>query len=304
MRRPSKKEQLEIRLRDGPVLLLDGATGTEIESRGTPCDLPLWSTRALIESPDRVREIHREYATAGAEIITANTFRTQQRTLQSAEKEYPGLGERDEEITRLAVALAQEGVEQARSHSWVAGSIAPLEDCYQPEKVPGTKALELEHARHADNLARAGVDLILIETMNTTREAAAASRAAQATGLPFWISFVTTTSGQLLCGESLSEAIDEIRIYSPSGIGINCLPASTVNASLRVLQETGLRFGLHTNLGIPGSDSEKVHRAQCTPERFAQYTLRWAEAGANWVGGCCGTTPAHTAAASRALHAD
>ena len=301
MHGPSKKEQLETRLREGPVLLLDGATGTELENRGTSCDLPLWSTRALIESPDRVREIHREYATAGAEIITANTFRTQRRTLQSAEMEYPGLGERDEEITRRAVVLAQEGVEQARSQSWVAGSLAPLEDCYRPENVPDANALELEHTRHAENLARAGADLILIETMNTAREAAAACRAATATGLPVWVSFVTTPSGQLLSGESLSEAIDGVRVHSPSGVGINCLPASTVDTSLEVLLEAEVRFGLHTNLGIPGSESEKVHRAQCTPERFAQYSLRWAQAGASWVGGCCGTTPAHTAAASRVL---
>lgn len=295
------RDPLVKRLRKGPVLLLDGATGTEIESRGTPCDLPLWSTRALIERPDQVQEIHSEYAKAGAEIITANTFRTQQRTLRRAEHEYPRLGEQDAELTSLAVQLAQAGAKAGPQPSWVAGSVAPLEDCYQPENVPNPKALELEHNRHAQNLARAGVDLILIETMNSAREAVAAARAAQTTGLPFCVSFVISSSGQLLSGEGLPEAIDEIRTFSPLGVGINCLPASSVSSGLRILQQAGLGFGLHTNLGIPGDDSEKKHQADCTPERFAQYVLSWSRAGARWVGGCCGTTPAHTAAARRVL---
>ena len=297
MQGSQKSASLESRLRQGPTLLLDGATGTEIESRGTPCDLPLWSARALLECPDQVQSIHHEYAQAGAEIITANTFRTQRRSLKRAEHEYAHVGERDAELTSLAVQLARAGAE----HAWGAGSVAPLEDCYQPEIVPERAALESEHGRHADNLASAGVDLILIETMNCAREAIAAAQAAAATGLPFCVSFVVSSSGHLLSKESLAEAIDTIQPYSPLAVGINCLPASSVNPGLEILQRSGLRFGLHTNLGIPGAEDEKKHRAECTPERFAQYLVAWAQAGAAWVGGCCGTTPAHTSAAQRAL---
>ena len=297
--------RIDVRLREGPVLLLDGATGTEIEHRGTRCDLPLWSARALLDCPEQIEKIHREYAKAGAEIITANTFRTQKRTLKRGENEYPRLGERDRELTSLAVQLARAG---ARGHAgkdskdtWVAGSVAPLEDCYQPDRVPENEALEREHRRHAENLAYAGVDLLLIETMNCIREASAAARAAQATGLPFCVSFVVSSSGRLLSEESLSQAIDAVAPYLPLGVGMNCLPASCVDPGLAILKQSGLDFGLHTNLGVPGSDSEPKYEAETTPDQFARYARDWAGTGASWVGGCCGTTPAHTAAAYSAL---
>ena len=301
MHRSDRKTSIETRLREGPTLLLDGATGTEIESRGNPCDPPLWSTRALLECPDQVRKIHRQYAEAGADIITANTFRTQRRTLKRAEHEYPLLGDQDAELTAQAVQLARAGAHAERG--WVAGSVAPLEDCYQPGLVPDPVSLEEEHRRHADNLAQAGVDLILIETMNSRREAVAAARAAHATGLPFCVSFVVSSSGNLLSGESLEEAIHDLEPHSPAAVGINCLPAAFVDPGLLILQRSARRFGLHTNLGIPGAEDEQQHRSDCTPERFSRYVVRWAHSGAAWVGGCCGTTPAHTAAAHRALRA-
>ena len=161
MDRPALTQRLTERLVNGPSLLLDGATGTELERRGQRCDPPLWSSHALLVRPQMVERIHAEYARAGAEIITANSFRTQRRTLERGESEYPGLADRDEELTTLAVALARAGAERSASASWVAGSAAPLEDCYRPDLVPGDDALRAEHARHAGNLARAGADLIV-----------------------------------------------------------------------------------------------------------------------------------------------
>ncbi len=95
---------LRSRILSGRPLLLDGATGTELERRGVPSALPLWSAHALLESPQTVAEIHAEYVAAGAEVLTANTFRTQRRTLERA-----GMGERAEELTALAVSLARRG---------------------------------------------------------------------------------------------------------------------------------------------------------------------------------------------------
>lgn len=301
MKASDKANRIEDRFREGPVLLLDGAIGTEIEKRGTSCQLPLWSTRALLECPEEVEGVHREYARAGAEIITANTFRTQRRTLKRGEGEYPGLGERDRELSSLAIQLAKAGSEKASGRTWVAGSVAPLEDCYQPARVPGTGPLEREHHRHAENLAHAGADLLLIETMNCAREALVAAKAAQSTGLPFCVSFVVSPAGRLLSGEDLSQAIDDVSACDPLGVGINCLPLSSVTPGLEILKQSGLGFGLHTNLGIPGSESEPKHKAESTPDRFARQARDWSRDGARWVGGCCGTTPAHTEAVFRAL---
>ena len=168
-------------------ILLDGATGTELNRRGVNTDLPLWSARALLEAPDVLRQIHADYVRAGAELLTADTFRTHRRSLARG-----GQADRAAELTRLAVSLAREAAALAAPgrECFVAGSQAPLEDCYSPELVPPQADCEREHAELAGHLAAAGVDLILVETMNTIREAVAAVRAARATGLPVLASFV------------------------------------------------------------------------------------------------------------------
>ena len=179
-----------VRLAAGGVLLLDGATGTELQRRGVDTSLPLWSARALVEAPDVLRAIHADYAAAGADIITTNTFRTHGRTLTRA-----GLGERAHALNQLAVQIAREAAQQADREIFVAGSISPLEDCYSPQLVPPDGELWIEHAEMARDLAQAGCDLLLVETMNTIREAVIAARCAATTGLPVCVSFVAGRNG-------------------------------------------------------------------------------------------------------------
>jgi S-methylmethionine-dependent homocysteine/selenocysteine methylase len=292
-RRPEQSARpLRERLGAGPPLLLDGATGTELERRGVRTGLPLWSTHALLEAPETLRAVHADYARAGAEVITANTFRTQGRTLLRAE---PGLAlaERDATLTAQAVALARQGVLDAGSGAWIAGSAPTLEDCYRPDLVPDPACLTAEHARHVANLVAAGVDLILVETMNSIREALAAGEAAAASGLPFVISFVSWRDARLLSGEGLAEAIEAVRTLSPLAVGVNCLPPSAVPPCLDVLRRAALPFGVYANLGEPEDETGFARSEDCPPARFASIAASWRDAGARFVGGCCGTTPAH-----------
>jgi len=274
----------------GPrTLILDGATGTEIERRGIEAGLPLWSTRALLEAPSVVAAIHRDYIAAGAEIITANTFRTQARVLARAE-ETRG---RARDLTCDAVALARNAVEDSRKKVFVAGSAPPLEDCYRPDRVPGPRLLRAEHREHALILAEAGVDLILVETMNRIDEARAASSAAAETGLPFLVSLVCGRDGHLLSGEPLAMAIEVIGPLGPIALGINCLAPSAVPACLPALAESDLPFGVYANLGAPEEGQPAGRSEACSPEEFARLGRSWVNAGACFVGGCCGTTPDH-----------
>ena len=204
------------RLAGGPPVLLDGATGTELERRGVSTHLPLWSARALEDAPEIVLNIHTEYVMAGAEVVTANTFRTNPRTLSRA-----GLGERDVALTARAVALAREAADAAAHPCWVAGSVAPVEDCYHPELVPSDFELEAEHRRHAANLKSAGVDFILIETMNTAREARAALGAAREAGLPAGACLLLRDSDHLMGGHALEAAIEELAALEPLFLGLN-----------------------------------------------------------------------------------
>lgn len=286
-------------------ILLDGATGTELNRRGVNTDLPLWSARALIEAPDVLSQVHADYIRAGADVLTANTFRTHRRSLAGG-----GQGQRAAELTRLAVSLARAAAAQAAPgrECFVAGSQAPLEDCYSPEKVPPQAECEREHAEMARHLAEAGVDLILVETMNTIREAVAATRAARATGLPVLTSFVCRGDGRLFSGESVTAAVQAVAGLGVAGLLINCTPSTTIHqpfAELRAAVQAQPApvpiQGLYANIGHTNDVDGWTLTADMTPLEYARLASGWLAQGANLLGGCCGTTPAHIAALSLML---
>jgi S-methylmethionine-dependent homocysteine/selenocysteine methylase len=288
-----QRPTLSERLAERTLLVIDGATGTELERRGAPMSLPLWSSLALVHTPELVVAVHADYVAAGADVITANTFRTQRRSLERG-----GWGDRAGELTRQAVSLAREAASGAGGGRpiWVLGSAPPLEDCYRPDLVPGDDALQREHAEHAAHLAAAGVDAIAVETMSCAREAAAATRAARETGLPVLVSFVCWNGARLLSGEPLREALDATLPESPAAVLVNCLPPSNVHACLPALRGTGLAFGVYPNLGAPGNPPDSARSEDCTPAVFAELAAGWRASGASLIGGCCGTTPAHIGA--------
>ena len=247
-------------------------------------ELPLWSSWALLEAPAVLRAIHLDYLASGADALTAATFRTHARSLAAA-----GLASRADALTALAVDLAREAAARAERPAFVLGSAAPLEDCYHPERVPDDAALAREHAQHAGHLVAAGVDAILVETMNTGREALAAARAAREAGAEVLVSFVCGPDARLLSGEPLAEALAALAPLAPLALGVNCLAPSEVAPCLRLLRAGGRPFLVYANASGAGSD----------PARYALSARDWLDAGAACIGGCCGTTPAHLAALAR-----
>lgn len=284
------------RLREGPPLLLDGATGTELTRRGVDTGLPMWSAKALLHAPDTLVAIHGDYVEAGAEIITANTFRTHQRSLAAA-----GHGDKAATLTARAVQLAREATAMiptggARS-VYVAGSMAPLEDCYSPHLVPDSGALATEHGEMAAALADAGADLLLVETMNTIREAAAAAQAAVATGLPVLVGLVCGRDGKLLSGESVPDAAGKLVGLGVDGLLINCSPTPVLGAALAALAAaTDLPIGAYGNVGYADDKVGWVNTDSVDPDAYARHAEAWLDLGARVIGSCCGTGPAHTAA--------
>jgi methionine synthase I (cobalamin-dependent) len=296
--RPPGRSRLRERLRSGPLLLLDSAMGTELERRGAPTRLPLWSARALLEAPEVVRAIHRDDVAAGADILTANTFRTHRRTLARE-----GLGERCAELTHKAVTLAREAVADAGRPVFVVGSLSPLEDCYSPDLVADDQALETEHGAQAQTLLSAGVDGILVETHNTIRELVTAVRAAKATGLPVIASMVTDGEGHLLSGEPIEVAARALEPLSPDALSINCVPASWLARDLMRLASAapGIALAAYGNLGPPTGEGGTIFAHDVPPPEYAELARDWLTLGARIIGGCCGTTSAHTAALRQIL---
>src|SRR5262245_4467775 len=204
--------------------------GTELQRRDLDTSLPLWSASALVRDPELVWTIHSDEVAARADILTANTFRTHARSLAKG-----GLAARAVELTALAVQLAHQAAAARGREIFVAGSLSPLEDCYRPDLVPDDAALAREHGAQARLLAESGVDLILAETHNTVREAAAALRSAKATGLPVVVSLVTDGEGRLLSGESIADAAGMLLPLRPDALGINCVPAARLAHDLEAL---------------------------------------------------------------------
>jgi len=292
------------RLRRTPPLLLDGPMGTELSRRGVDTSLPLWSARALLQDPDAVARIHADHVAAGAEIVTTNTFRTHRRSLAQE-----GVGEMAAELTALAVRLARQAAEGATPRPglprrYVAGSIAPLEDCYSPDLTPPHDELLAEHGEMVENLVAAGVDLLLLETMPTIREAAAAAMAAVASGVPVLAGLTCGSDGRLLSGESVTAAARTLEPLGVHGLLINCTPADVLEPALQELAlAASTPIGAYGNVGHAESVLGWANTDVLDPDDYLRYARRWLNVGAHLVGCCCGTRVEHVQALRRFLDA-
>ncbi len=270
----------------GAVLLLDGAVGTELTARGLHLPPPAWSALANRTHPELVRSIHRAYADAGAQVHTANTFRTRRRSV--------GPGWR---------ALADLAVEHARAGGHpgqrVAGAIGPLEDCYRPDLSPADTYDE--HAELADHLAARGVDLLLVETHPHPGEALAAVRAAVATTLPVWLALTPGPDGSLMGPQALAEAARRAVDLGVVAALVNCVRADLALVYVEALAASslGVRFGVYANAGP--ADLGVGWGAVDGPSAYVAHARRWVDAGARIVGGCCGTSPDHVRALAAAF---
>jgi S-methylmethionine-dependent homocysteine/selenocysteine methylase len=285
-------------LRRPQPVLLDGAVGTELLRRGVRTELPLWSAHALLNADalQTLAQIHLDYARAGAEVLITNTFRTTARVLERA-----GLRSQWRELNQRAVQAARAAATAASGPCLVAGSVAPLEDCYRPDLVPPQRECQREHRRQVELLAELGVDLILIETMNCHREARAALEAACDTRLDVLLSLCPRAPAHLLSGEPLAETVPDLIAVGGDrlrGLLLNCAPPEVmaeVYPRLAALV-SGLPHGLYVHLGRPEDTVGWEFSQRYEPKALASWMAPRLAEGARLVGGCCGTTPAHIAA--------
>jgi S-methylmethionine-dependent homocysteine/selenocysteine methylase len=281
------------------ITILDGAMGTELQRRGQRTLLPLWSAHALINTPDLTRQIHSEYVLAGAEVLTATSFRTSRYTLAKTNMEYQA-----EALTYRAVQLAREAAASApRSQKIrIAGSIAPLEDCYRPDLAPSDDILRREHRAQAGLLADAGVDLLLVETQNSIREARIATEAALAQRIPVWVSLCPKDGQALFSGEPLREAVQTIAQLKPEAILVNCCPPLIAQEAVKILAaEWDGPWGVYPNFGIPEDETDSNFADYLSPAKFAEWGMEIVSEGAQIIGGCCGTRVVHIAELSASL---
>ncbi len=273
------------------IVIMDGATGTALENMGISTKLPLWSAEALLTNPDKVLQVHKDYISAGAQIITTNTFRTNSRTFVTAD-----IKDQSKELTTLAVKLAKQAQRETNTEGSVliAGSIAPLEDCYSPELVPSDAELQIEHSENVKNLINEGVDILLIETMNNIKEAKCILNIAQQYDYPIFLSFVATEEGRLLSGESFEKVVQLSHEFDISSLMINCTPAPNVAKTLSYLyKNVSVPLGVYANIGYVDHEKGWESNYALSPEEYLTYAREWGKAGARIVGGCCGTNKSY-----------
>jgi len=286
-------QDLQARVGRGEVIILDGATGTELQSRGVPMHGVAWSAAALDTHPETVRAVHEDYIRAGADVIIANTFSTAPHVLEQA-----GLGDQVRALNRRAVALAQEARENAAAGRpvAVAGSISSFR-----ARVTPAGRLEGSYREQAELLAEAGVDLIALEMMGSFVQAAPAIRAAAATGLPLWVgvSCIMGDEGALRFydGSPFSSGLTEdlaLLADLPSGdvavTVMHTLTEETAPALEIVRRHWSGVTGAYAHSGR-WADPEWEFSDSISPEDYLSAAQRWVEMGAQIIGGCCAIGP-------------
>jgi len=281
------------------VRLIDGAMGTELMRAGLDLPLPIWSGDVNLTHPDYVRRIHEAYLTAGADILTTNTFRATPRAYRNNGYEEHEAIQRSHESLERAVELARQ---TAGADIIVAGSIAPLEDCYEPDLFPGIEFAQREFRELAIWLQDAGIDVILFETMGSWPEIKTALSATVDLQIPRWLSLILKNSNTLLDGTDLLNVLSEIKDYGIEMVLLNCsLCSVTADAVDLLLTNWKGAWGVYPNVGVAMPTKEGVIEEKLTIKEFSKEINTYLTSGANVVGGCCGSNPDYIRAAREAI---
>ena len=299
------------RIQDGAIVLMDGATGSELQKRGVSMNNVAWSGLATATNPDLVRRVHLDYIRVGAEIIITNTFATGRHMLRLA-----GMERRTAEFNQHAAQLALQArtdAGEAKSNDfdgswqlapenvWVAGSVSPLSGGLADSDIPSLSQMRSEFEEQCGLLAKAGVDLLLLEMVRDIDFGCAALEAALATGLPVWVGFSCerTEDGRLFLAPSIRERVpfaEGVAVVMSVGGSLAAVMHSDVDVTDVALAEIKSVWNGSTGAYPESGYFEKPHWQFVdiiSEDDFAGRAMSWIDQGVQLVGGCCGIGPAH-----------
>ncbi len=292
--RTSTRRSFEDLLAQHGVLLADGATGTNYQSMGMEPGLA--PEEWLFRAPEKVLELHRAFAAAGADILLTCTFGAT--PVRLAEGPLSG---RSREVNMRAAQLARDAAGDDRL---VAGSLGPSGQLIEPYGVLDHDTAVASFGEQAAALEEGGVDLLVLETIFAVEEALWAIEGIQAaSSLPLVVSFSFDMGTRTMMGLSPTDAVTAVAACGVAAVGCNC-GRSLADADLVVTEmlaaADGLPVWVKPNAGIPKVvGTEVVYEAG--PDQLAEHVAAYATQGARIVGGCCGSTPEHVAAIARRL---
>jgi len=270
---------------DHGVHVFDGAMGTMLYGKGF--FLNVCYDELCVKHPELVREVHEAYVRAGAELLETNTFGANPIKLATY-----GLADETETINRAAAALAREA---SGGRASVVGAIGPLGIRIEPFGPTSRADARALFARQVAGLLAGGVDGFILETFSDTDEIRAALEAVRgACDLPVVAQMTVGTDGLTHYGTDPDTFAKLLTEWGADVIGVNCSvgPAGVLEAVEKLVKATDRPISAQPNAGLPKDVGDrKIYLA--SPEHMASYARRMVEAGARFVGGCCGTTPEH-----------
>ncbi len=286
------KEEFHQLLAEGP-LLLDGATGSNLQKAGMPrgCCTEQW----ILDNPQALTDLQRQYAEAGSRVLYAPTFQAQPIAL-----ERENLADRTEEVNARLVQLTR----SAAPGCLVAGNLTTLAtftDSFDPENFD---LLVENYSRQIRGLVDGGADLLAAETLMYPLEAEAILTAAELEGVgTVMYSFTMQPDGALFSGMDASKVLSELEDAGAAAVGFNCVAADLFTAGLVSKLRRRLKGPIlcKPNAGIPVIGPDNLPHYPMEPEEFAGILADCAQMGASILGGCCGTDPRFIAAVKHAL---
>ena len=281
------KMNLLDRLKTGKVLVSDGATGTNLQQVGM--ERGKSAEDWVLENPQAIMDLEQQFIDAGSDIILTCTFGATKLRLAAS-----GLADKVVEINQKAVALAKKAI--AGRNIFIAGSIGPTGSMMQPLGPLSVEDAQATFGEQAKLLVDGGVDLLVIETQFDLVEARAAIEAVRnLSDLPLVVSFSYDRGKRTMMGVSAKSMLEMTSAFDVDVLGINCGRSLDDNLAvlkeLRVLTEKPIWF--KPNAGLPEIDENGKTVYSVTPEMMGKAAREWIAAGANIIGGCCGTSPAH-----------
>jgi S-methylmethionine-dependent homocysteine/selenocysteine methylase len=298
-------DRIARKLARAETIILDGGTGTDIQSRGVPMAGETWCAEANLTHPDVVRSVHEDYIKAGAEIITANTYPTSPLL-------FSALG-RDEDMIRIDKEAVRIAREASDGRVAVAGSFSvmrPMEpgvDRVKKYREWSEKDAKALMRRKAESMADTGVDLIMMEMMRDADYSLWATEAAVATGLPVWVGIATEPgedgklTGFARPDWPLAEIVAALARVGGDVISIMHTLPNHMGDALKIVREAWKGpLGAYPESGFfKMPDWQFVDIIE--PSALVTEARDWQKTGASIFGGCCGTNPQHIKALAQAL---
>ena len=273
------------------IKLLDGAMGTQLLDSGINLPLPIWSGDINLTHSEYVEKIHKSYVDAGADIITTNTFRTTPRAYSNNGLSKNNAIFRSHKSLDMAVKLAHKA---AGRNTIIAGSIAPLEECYEPNLFPGYDIANKEFRELAKWLQDAGVNIILFETMGCWLEIKSAILSTNDLKIPRWISLVLSDENKLLDGTDLTKVLFNLLDFGVEMVLLNCNPCNTTNGAIKIIIKNWTKaWGVYPNIGLSMPSKEGMIESKLSINRFVKHVDSYINDGASVIGACCGSNPSY-----------